>query len=97
MVGGYVPDAAHVRGELVHVVHAFGRLEAALEVAQVGHHELVRGALLELGLLHVHRPHPMPLGLQTLDEMMGDEAPRSRDYYLHMVFSSGILRPAHHL
>ena len=74
------PHAAHVGGEAVDVVEATLNIECCCclnRVAQVEQQELVRGRRLELRLLDINAPDPVPLVLQSLDEMVANEATRA--------------------
>lgn len=79
MVRADVTDAAHVRGELIDVVHALHGAGAVLEETEVGDEELVGGRGLELGLLDVNATHPIPSGFKRPHEVVTDEAAGSRD------------------
>ena len=74
VIGGDIADAAHIRRQLIDVVHAACGLQAALEMAQIRNHEFVGVAILELRPLDIHAPHPVALRLQPLDEVMADKA-----------------------
>jgi hypothetical protein len=77
-------DPAHVRGEVVHVLDAaVHRALAVLPAPQVEEHELVGGRGLEVRCFDIDSPHPVSLGPQRANEVVSDEAARTRHKHPH--------------
>jgi hypothetical protein len=83
LVGVDEAHAAHVRGELIHLVDGLAvdenGLDAALRLTEVELQELVGGGRAELVLLDVHPADPEALLLQPLDQVTSDESPGTAD------------------
>src|SRR5437773_11541329 len=76
------PHPTHVGGELIHLVETRGRGITQLKCpytaggfTQIEELELIGRRWRKLGSLDVYTAHPVPVGLQALHEMAGDESP----------------------
>jgi hypothetical protein len=76
------PHPTHVSSKAVHVVEApldVKRLGGRLRVAKVEHHEFVRGCRSELWLLDINTTDPIALLRESIDKMVTDESPGTRN------------------
>jgi hypothetical protein len=78
---GDVADAAHVRGEIVDLVHAVDRLAAIIHLAQVEEAELIRRAGLVLRVLDIDSSDPITSILEVIDKMEADKAASASDQH----------------
>jgi hypothetical protein len=68
--GEYEPGAAHVRGELVHLVESLiDNSPAVFLFAKVGKHEIVGLRFTEFRKLEIDAPDPKSLSLQPTHQM----------------------------
>ena len=72
--GGDVADAAHVGGQVVHLVDLSRGQQGIVPVAQVEQLEFIRCRLFVLGQLDVHAADPVSVGPEALDQMVPDES-----------------------
>jgi hypothetical protein len=87
--GEDVPGAAHVGGELIHLVEApVHDPPAQILLAQIADDEIVGNGFPELGKLQIHAPHPVAFILQPSDHVTADKTTRSTNQRrLHSEYS----------
>jgi hypothetical protein len=78
LAGEDIAGAAHVRGQLVHLVEAAidGRT-ARCDIGEVPDHEIIRLGGRVLGVFEVDASDPAAFALEALHEVTADEAPSS--------------------
>jgi hypothetical protein len=71
--GRDVADAAHVGGEVIHLIHAFGCCDAVIIDAQIQLKKFVGGRGLKFRKLDVGTTNKIAFAYEFLDEMVADE------------------------